>query len=75
VCDSQHMHDSTPPTWQARCDRLGIRVAVVAEATGYSERAVRSYREGTRRPSQDFLDRVDVLLTSIERAVEGGTAA
>lgn len=70
------MQNSTPPTWQARCDRLGIRVPTLATVTGYSQRSIRAYREGTRRPSADFLARVDVLLSSIEAsASEGGTAA
>lgn len=70
------MQNSTPPTWQARCDRLGIRVPTIATVTGYSQRSVRAYREGTRRPSEDFLARVDELLRSIEATVaEGGTAA
>ena len=67
------MTHRTPPTWQERCDRLGIKVPTIAKVTGYSARSVRAYREGTRNPSQDFLNRVDELLTSVELA--GGTAA
>lgn len=62
-------------TWQERCDRLSIRVPTVASATGYTPRAVRSYREGTRRAPADFLAKVDEFLTAIELVVGGGRAA
>ena len=68
------MQNLTHPTWQERCDRLGIKVPTIAKVTGYSARSVRAYRQGTRNPSTDFLDRVDELLTSVELAI-GGTAA
>ena len=64
------------PVWKARCDRLSIGVPTVAKVTGYSERSIRAYRDGSRRPPQDFLDKVDELLTSVELAVgDGGHAA
>lgn len=65
---------NTPPTWQARCDRLSIQVPTIATVTGYKERTIRAYRQGTRRPPQDFLERVEVLLTCVELATEGNAA-
>lgn len=64
------MQNSTP-TWQERCDRLAILVPTISKVTGYSERSIRAYRQGTRRAPQEFLERVDELLTSVELASRG----
>ena len=72
------MNNLTPsrPTWQERCDRLAIKVPTVSRVTGFSERSIRAYRDGSRTPPATFLDKVDELLTSVELAVaDGGTAA
>lgn len=69
------MTDRTPLTWQARCDRLAILVPTISLVTGYSQRSIRAYRQGQRKPPQDFLEKVDELLVCVELAVSGGTAA
>lgn len=67
------MQDTTPPvlTWQARCDRLGVRAPMLAKATGANIHTVRAYRWGRFNPPPEWLERVETLLSAIENAARG----
>lgn len=69
VCQCADMQSTTPETWQQRADRLGLLAATIAKATDTSVRSVRAYKQGARNPSEEWLARVDAVLTNVERAV------
>lgn len=56
----------TRETWRAEVKARHLTVAAVAQATGRSHRAVRSYYEGTRNPSDEWIAQVRVLVGVID---------
>jgi hypothetical protein len=69
------MQDSTPETWQARADRLGIRVPTIARATGANVFTVRAYKQGRFKPSAEWLAKVERLLSAVEGIADGEATA
>lgn len=45
-----------------------LNAAALARATGKSQRAVRSYLEGTRRPSDAWIAKVGALVAALDEA-------
>lgn len=45
-----------------------LNAAVLARATGKSQRAVRSYLEGTRRPADAWIAKVAAIVAALDEA-------
>lgn len=62
-------------TWREAVRDNGISKAVLAYVTGKSQRAVRSYLEGRRRPSDEWIAKVADLIETLDGLSEKGEAA
>lgn len=57
-------------TWREAVRLRKLTVATVAIATGRTDRAVRSYYEGTRQPSDEWVVQVARMVECIDRVKE-----
>lgn len=65
-----HMRNRTidRETWRAEAKRQGITLESLAERTGVSHRAILAYAQGSRRPSDAWVERVVMVLQAINDA-------
>lgn len=62
------------PEWRVRADRLGVRMPVIAKATGANVHTVRAYSERRFNPTAEWVARVHRFLDEIEFGTGGAVA-
>ena len=61
------MLNETPrDTWRAEAERQGIPLGVLAKRTGITRRAIYAYSSGSRRPTDQWIERVHAVLTALD---------
>lgn len=58
----------TRETWREEVRRRGLTLKGIAAATGKSFRTVSAYSEGTRRPSDEWIAKVDAIVVALDGA-------
>ncbi len=65
----RHMNTTpTRETWREEVRKRGLTLKGLAQATGKSFRAVSAYSEGTRRPSDEWIERVARIVAAFDEA-------
>lgn len=62
------MHTVTRGNWRETVRDRHLSAAILARATGKSQRAVRSYLEGQRNPSDEWIANVARLVAAMDSA-------
>lgn len=68
VCSVPHMNTGlvTRETWSQVARAKGLTLVGIAVATGVSYRSVLAYSQGTRRPSDAFIENVARIVAALE---------